>query len=168
MPKEGKHKPRYGGLGIRILAYLVDKLVLIALLLAVYFGGTGIMSLIKASSLPAALQLPITLLWFFVFLLCVAAYVGLYFVWFEGRKKTTIGKALFGLIVVKEGNAPIGLKASLVRLLGRFACELTLGLGYLIILFTDERQGLHDMIAGTRVVYADSVGKKKPELKGLL
>jgi uncharacterized RDD family membrane protein YckC len=74
-----------------------------------------------------------------------------YFVWGWGAVGATPGKRLFGLRVEGEdGRWPIGVGRAFVRVLGYAASGLLVGLGFLLIPFTGE--GLHDKIAGTRVV----------------
>jgi uncharacterized RDD family membrane protein YckC len=80
-----------------------------------------------------------------------AALAAAYFVHGWGVSGATVGKRLFGLTVeTSDGASPIGAARALVRLLGCVASGLLLGLGFLMIAFTGE--GLHDKIAGTRVV----------------
>jgi uncharacterized RDD family membrane protein YckC len=80
-----------------------------------------------------------------------ALVVATYFVYGWGQKGATLGKRLFGLVVEgRDGAYPIGAGRALVRLLGYAASGLTLGLGFLMIALVGE--GLHDKIAGTRVV----------------
>jgi uncharacterized RDD family membrane protein YckC len=47
---------------------------------------------------------------------------------------------------------PPGLRRGLLRTVGQLAIGLTLGGGYLWVLTNAERRGLHDLLAGTRVV----------------
>lgn len=73
-----------------------------------------------------------------------------------GRFGRTPGKLLLDLRVVnaRTGESPGYLRA-LVRYIGYFLSALPLGLGFLWIVFDRQRQGLHDKIAGTRVVMVD-------------
>jgi uncharacterized RDD family membrane protein YckC len=74
-----------------------------------------------------------------------------YFVWGWGVLGATPGKALLGLRVESDdGRSPIGAGRAFVRLLGYAASALPVGLGFVLIPFTGD--GLHDKIAGTRVV----------------
>ena len=82
--------------------------------------------------------------------------LALYRVYFIGSSGKTPGKGVMGLKVIKEdGSSPIGYGAATMRVIGEFASSLILGLGYLLILFDDRKQGLHDKIAGTLVVVSD-------------
>ncbi len=76
-------------------------------------------------------------------------------VYLTGEKGYSIGKKVLGLKVIKEdGKYPIGLVDALIReVVGKFISSLLLGLGYLLIGFDSRKQGLHDKIAKTYVVY---------------
>ena len=41
-------------------------------------------------------------------------------------------------------------------------CTVTLGLGYLPVLFNERRQGLHDKIARTLVLYEEEAAEQLP------
>jgi uncharacterized RDD family membrane protein YckC len=64
----------------------------------------------------------------------------------------TVGKMLLGIAVVRRSGGPAGYGRALLRVLGGGLSALTLGLGQLPVLFTRERRGLSDLIAGTRPV----------------
>jgi uncharacterized RDD family membrane protein YckC len=66
----------------------------------------------------------------------------------------TVGMAVFGLQVVTAEGRPISARQAVVRTLALGLCILTLGLGFLGIVFQRERRGLNDLIAGTAVVYS--------------
>jgi uncharacterized RDD family membrane protein YckC len=85
-------------------------------------------------------------------LITLATVVGFaYFAWFWGVKGATPGKRLLDLAVEGEdGQFPIGLSRGVARTFGCLLSALSLGIGYLMIL--GNGQGLHDKIAGTRVV----------------
>lgn len=132
------------GFGIRLLAFLVDEMILgIPLLL----GGL----LFLAPAVTRGTKLP----GFSEMTLAGAVYwilSALYFVIFWGARGATPGKSLLGLVVTTdEGETPIGYPRALLRLVGYFASIALLGLGFLPILLSEERRGLHDRIAGTRV-----------------
>ena len=64
----------------------------------------------------------------------------------------TLGKMLLGVAVVRRDGAPAGYGRALLRCVGGGLCLLTLGIGQLPVLFTPERRGLADLVAGTRPV----------------
>jgi uncharacterized RDD family membrane protein YckC len=81
----------------------------------------------------------------------VLALGALYYVYHWGVKGATPGKRLLGLVVqAQDGSEPIGLARAAIRVLGYILSGLTLGVGFLMIAFGGA--GLHDRLAGTRVV----------------
>ena len=66
----------------------------------------------------------------------------------------TLGMALFGLQVVTKEGGPIRMNQAVRRTIGlAVTLFLTLGIGFLGIVYQRERRGLDDFIAGTAVVY---------------
>ena len=76
---------------------------------------------------------------------------GGYFVWSWGVSGATPGQRMLDLAVEGEdGRFPIGPARAVVRLFGYALSLLSLGVGFLLVPLTGA--GLHDRIAGTRVV----------------
>jgi uncharacterized RDD family membrane protein YckC/cytoskeletal protein CcmA (bactofilin family) len=69
-------------------------------------------------------------------------------------KGTTIGGLVCGLKVVRRDGADINWDTAIVRALGCFLSMVVVGLGFLWIVFDEDRQAWHDKIAGTLVVRA--------------
>jgi uncharacterized RDD family membrane protein YckC len=132
------------GFGIRLLAYLVDNMILgIPLLLAGLLFLAPAIS--RGTSPPSAGSLTIAGIVYSVL-------TALYYVIFWAWRGATPGKSLLGLVVTAEGGeTPIGFPRALLRLVGYFVSFAVLGLGFLPILLSEDRRGLHDRIAGTRV-----------------
>lgn len=68
---------------------------------------------------------------------------------------TTPGKRLLKMWIVSESTAPgmgLGWGTAALRFVGYLACSVTFGLGYLLVAFSAQKQGLHDLIAKTNVV----------------
>ena len=76
----------------------------------------------------------------------------------------TIGHYLLGLRVVRMNGKRINLFTGILRILGYVACFLTLGLGFLLVLISNQRRGLHDRMAGTCVIYAWEAQQQEPFL----
>jgi uncharacterized RDD family membrane protein YckC len=77
-----------------------------------------------------------------------------YFVLFWTLAGETPGMRLMALRVLSRSGGPPGLGQALVRLVGMVLAAIPFFAGYLLILVDDRRRGLHDMMAGTVVVYA--------------
>lgn len=75
---------------------------------------------------------------------------------FWATQGATPGKKMLGLVIVtaatKSTGGGIGWGTAILRALGYFLSSALLGLGYLLVAFTSQKQGLHDLIASTRVV----------------
>jgi uncharacterized RDD family membrane protein YckC len=65
----------------------------------------------------------------------------------------TPGDMLMGLRIVRTDGKPMNLRRALLRYVGCLLAALPLFLGFLWILVDDRRQGWHDKIAGTYVLY---------------
>jgi uncharacterized RDD family membrane protein YckC len=74
----------------------------------------------------------------------------------------TPGKAIVGLRVVNRDGSPLAPRRAVLRVLAFPLSFVVLGLGFVGILFGAERRGLHDVIAGTAVVY--DWGDRRAEL----
>lgn len=68
------------------------------------------------------------------------------------KYQATIGKLALGLIVTDINGAKLDFSKSLVRNLGKLLSNFILLIGYIMAAFTEKKQGLHDIIAGTLVV----------------
>ena len=82
------------------------------------------------------------------FIVALAAYGAL--MW--KLKSTTIGGLVCGLKVVRRDGGEINWDTAIVRALGCFLSMVVAGLGFLWIVFDEDRQAWHDKIAGTLVV----------------
>ncbi len=121
----------------RLLAALIDGGLIIAV--AVVIAVVGFVS----STLALILALPLYLA------LLAHPIVG----WLKYRK--TLGKHVMGLEIedlADPNGTGLSPRTVLMRFIGMFVCGLTMCLGYLLIFFDPNRQGLHDKIAGTRVI----------------
>ncbi len=89
----------------------------------------------------------------FVSVVALAAWLFLYFTYQWAVSGKTLGMAVLGLQVVTASGGPISGRQALLRTLGLGLTLLTLGIGFLGIVFQRERRALDDFVAGTAVVY---------------
>jgi uncharacterized RDD family membrane protein YckC len=137
----------YAGAVSRLLAFGAD----VGVSWVLYSGGAGLVSvsseLITGRSFHFThhqiLAIVILVLW-----------EGLYFSYPWAVSGKTPGMALFGVQVVTAEGAPIGARHAITRTLALPLSILVVGLGFVGILFQRERRALHDLLAGTAVVYA--------------
>jgi uncharacterized RDD family membrane protein YckC len=79
--------------------------------------------------------------------------VVLYFTLMESSKyQATVGKLALGLVVTDESGNKLDIVKALVRNLSKILSSKILMIGYIMIGFTEKKQGLHDIIAKTLVV----------------
>ena len=134
----------FAGFWIRVGATLIDNVIVIGSLLLLVFVSA------LSALLPPLMVLLLVLVW-------IASFVGpwLYAALFESSAmQATPGKKAIGLKVTDlQGN-----RISFGRATGRYFAEwitgMTFFVGYVMVAFTQKRQSLHDMIAGTVVVAA--------------
>jgi uncharacterized RDD family membrane protein YckC len=77
-----------------------------------------------------------------------------YYVAFLGGCGQTPGRMALGITVVRRDGGTAGYGRALVRCLGGWLALLTLGIASLGVLFSRDRRGFADWVAGTRVVRA--------------
>ncbi len=65
----------------------------------------------------------------------------------------TIGKRACGVKVIAGDGSPCSIERSFGRAASKLLSSFLLGIGYLMVAFGYRKQGLHDRIAGTYVVY---------------
>jgi uncharacterized RDD family membrane protein YckC len=77
----------------------------------------------------------------------------LYYAYQESSpKQATIGKQAFGMKVTDLDGNPISFARATGRYFAKVLSGIILLIGYIMAAFTEKKQGLHDMIAGTLVV----------------
>jgi uncharacterized RDD family membrane protein YckC len=84
---------------------------------------------------------------------------GIYCTAFWSLTGQTPGMRALGIEVTDAEGARLRTRRSIVRLVGMALAAIPLFLGYLPILLRDDRRGLHDLMAGSVVSYAE---KKRP------
>ncbi len=128
----------YGGFWIRVVAYLID-----AILLSI---ASAIVGLVTGVSLYAG---------GFDYLANGASLVvgWLYFALMESSARgATVGKMAVGLRVVTDQGQRLDFGHATGRYLAKIISAIILGIGFIMVAFTDRKRGLHDIIASTLVV----------------
>ena len=165
--EEGPDIGVYAGLGRRLVAFVVDFIIILLLdLVAMTVLGLtrgiqnsyfylvqhvsadqltpeGTMAALLGSVIAAYGVLLVVIPW-------------LYFAGFESsRSQATPGKLLMRIVVTDmTGNKPTFARVTL-RHFAKFVSALIIFIGFLMIGFTTKRQGLHDRIAGCLVLLQD-------------
>ena len=78
----------------------------------------------------------------------------IYFAYCWAASGRTAGMALFGVRVVRDDGTEASARRAVVRTLAFPLSSLFLGLGFTGILLGGRRRALHDVIAGTAVIYS--------------
>ncbi|MBI4809901.1 MAG: RDD family protein, partial [Ignavibacteriales bacterium] len=76
----------------------------------------------------------------------------LYFALMESMKGATLGKMALGIIVTDMKGNRISFGRATGRYYGKIISSLTLSIGYIMAGFTQQKQALHDIIAGCLVI----------------
>lgn len=77
-----------------------------------------------------------------------------YFIFLTTAGGQTIGKYVMGVRVVRLNGKPMNYWDGVLRWFGYLASLLPLGLGFFWVIVDDRRQGFHDKIAGSCVIYS--------------
>lgn len=142
---------QYAGFWVRFWAYLID--------VAVVFSLKGIL---LSPFLFVNDGFPITVGFWTVNGFAAAI---IYYVYFFSMTKIcsqTVGKIVIGIRVVKEDHTALTTLDIVFReVIGRMIYNILgiLKVLYIVIGFTNEKQGLHDMIGKTRVIHVNEQAK---------
>ncbi|AMV71292.1 hypothetical protein JCM30471_31280 [Desulfuromonas carbonis] len=134
------------GFWIRVVASLVDSTLVT--LLQFFFGTALIAAAVALTGGSADQGLGMAIAWSFGPALGVIYYVG-----FTGYCGQTPGKMALRIKVIRTNGNDIGYGVALVReTVGKFLSTLILGIGYLMVAFDEQKQGLHDRLVKTYVI----------------
>lgn len=76
-----------------------------------------------------------------------------YYIVFTGHCGQTPGKMALRIKVIRRDGSEIGYgRAAFREVPGKFVSAILLGIGYLMVAFDEQKQGLHDRIADTYVI----------------
>jgi uncharacterized RDD family membrane protein YckC len=130
------------GFGIRLAAMLIDAALVTFVSIPVWIVAQTVLGgspVVAGFLVPGIMGLLSTL----------------YTLVFWATKGATPGKIFLKLRILGAKSAAtegLGWGTAIVRALGYMVSGALLGIGFLLVLFTSQKQGLHDLIAGTRVV----------------
>jgi uncharacterized RDD family membrane protein YckC len=147
---------QYGGFWRRVLAYIIDAIILSivgGIISGVFLGSAAGLTSFTAGSDPT--------------MALTGAMVGvqslsfvinwLYFAVLESSSmQSTPGKKALGMIVTDLDGGRIGFGRATGRYFAKILSAVILMIGFVMVAFTARKQGLHDLIAGTLVHKAGS------------
>ena len=143
-------EPRYAGFWVRFGATLIDIVILIIIL----FFADAIFSLIVGyrAGILADLEAELTDADSISGIISIVI-IFLYFTVLESSsKQATIGKNLLNIKITDNSGERITYLRAAGRYFGKIVSFLLLMIGFLMIGWTKNKQGLHDKIAGTLVI----------------
>ena len=139
----------YGGFWIRVVAAIIDAIILriVVAPVGMIFGGLGMAGMM--SGIPHRglrfLGGGITII-----LLIFGSW--LYEAFMESSSyQATLGKMIFGMKVTDLNGNRISFERATGRHFAKWLSTMILGIGYIMVGLTDRKQGLHDLLAGTLV-----------------
>jgi uncharacterized RDD family membrane protein YckC len=135
---------RYGGFWIRVVAAIIDSVIigLVASPFWVLFGGLGLVHGFHPLGLAVLGATRIVFFfgsWLYEALMESSSY------------QATLGKMVLGLKVTDLYGNRISFGRATGRHFAKWVSRATLGIGYIMVGFTERKQGLHDLLAGTLV-----------------
>lgn len=131
----------FAGYGARLIAYIVDSLILSVVIIALVLIAT-------------ALTVAVPILGILAFVALVVFGV-LYFPYFWQKSGQTPGMKMLGIKVVRDvdgGSLTWG--SAIIRMIGFWISGAVFYLGYIWVFIDKRRRGWHDLMASTVVVKA--------------
>lgn len=140
LPQSQPLSIKYGGFWMRYLALNLDSLIT-AIIITLPLNIIAVVVGAAAGFRMALVLLQVVLIY-------------TYFIYLTNKNQATIGKKLLGLRVVSEDGTrlPFG-KIAFRETIGKFISMIILFVGYLMVAFTSKKQGLHDKMVGSVVLY---------------
>ena len=136
---------RYAGFWVRALASLLDFFVMLLVAVPVVVLAELSWSISDNDAAATVIELTVN-----------AVAVWLYFALFEsGRWQATPGKRMLGLRVTNLVGRPVSFGRASGRYFGKILSILTFYIGFIMAGLTEKKQGLHDKLADTLVLYGD-------------
>ena len=127
----------YAGFWKRLVAHLIDFVLLNGVELGLEYGISGLLGLSSMVQQVLGFVLSLVLIYF-------------YYCWYPVKKGTTIGKKLFSIYVVDAKTGEIfSSKQAVIRTLGYLPSYAMIGCGFLMAAFHPEKRTFHDLLAGT-------------------
>ncbi|MBD3269948.1 RDD family protein [Candidatus Peregrinibacteria bacterium] len=134
---------KYAGFWIRLLALLIDSLI-VSLLMLLFFGSQiGVLYSGDPELIMVAMSTTTPLL---------AIVPIVYYILFWTLLSTTPGKMILKLKIVNYEGNKISFGQSVLRYIGYMLSAIVLYIGFIWAAFDTKRQGWHDKIAKTYVV----------------
>jgi len=152
----------YAGFWKRVAAYILDVIILYipSMLIQKMMGGDAAEATMKQAQLASPGDPQAMLAAFSQFystmlpaMLIIAVITWLYFAACESSSwQATVGKLALGIRVTDMQGQRISFPRALGRYAAKYLSAIILCIGFLMVAWTQRKQGLHDLIAGTLVL----------------
>lgn len=152
----------YAGFWIRVLARIIDSLILnvvffiVCFPLGLLFGLGSAMTLggsrFDPESFGPAMAPGMIAFMGLAIVLVFAIQIG-YDVYFVSKRGATPGKIALGLKIIREDGGPISMGLALGRYFAGILSGMILWIGYIMAAFDVQKRALHDHICHTRVIH---------------
>jgi uncharacterized RDD family membrane protein YckC len=126
------------GFWIRVVAYVIDSLILIVLVMTLGFIAMALGAIPMSENLYLVLNAIVGVTYFALF--------------HSGGWQATPGKRLLGVYVVSGEGRALSIPHALGRYLAIAVSVFTLGIGFFMAGWNRDKKALHDYVAGTRAV----------------
>jgi uncharacterized RDD family membrane protein YckC len=140
----------YGGFWIRVVAAIIDAILLRVVVAPVgmIFGGLGL----AGGMMGGIPHVGMGLLGGGITIILLVFGSWLYEALMESSSyQATLGKMIFGMKVTDLSGNRISLGRATGRHFAKWLSAMILFIGYIMVGFTERKQGLHDLLAGTLV-----------------
>ncbi|HZB15383.1 MAG TPA: RDD family protein [Chryseolinea sp.] len=152
----------YAGFWLRFAAYVIDYIIIYVVQSFVFIPVLGVLGISFASKMDSMDNMSdaesMGMAMGFAAVMAATALLTtiiaiLYWSIMESSKyQATVGKMALGLKVSDVDGQNLDFVKSLIRNVCKIISGMILGIGYIMAGFTEKKQGLHDIIAGTLVV----------------
>ncbi|HYI78724.1 MAG TPA: RDD family protein [Chryseolinea sp.] len=152
----------YAGFWLRFAAYVIDYIIIYVVQSFVFIPILGVLGISFASKMDSMDNMSdaesMGMAMGFAAVMAATALLTtiiaiLYWSIMESSKyQATVGKMALGLKVSDVDGQNLDFVKSLIRNVCKIISGMILGIGYIMAGFTERKQGLHDIIAGTLVV----------------
>ncbi|MBI1807640.1 MAG: RDD family protein [Ignavibacteria bacterium] len=145
----------YAGFWKRFVAYLIDKLILSVVTFILFIPVLGLLGIgaLAHEDVDDSVGFLIAFIGAYamaIVLIIVADW--LYFALMESKKGATLGKMVLNITVTDTNGSQISFGRATGRYFGKILSGLIFCVGYIMAGFTQQKQALHDILAGTLVV----------------
>ena len=152
----------YAGFWLRLVAYIIDYIIIYVVQSFIFVPVLGLMGISFASKMDdMGTMSDAETMGMVASMIAVAGATALlttviallYWSLMESSKyQATVGKIALGLKVTDLDGNSLDFVKSLIRNVCKIISGMILFIGYIMAGFTEKKQGLHDIIAGTLVV----------------